>query len=692
MSADTLYSYTINGLPFDDAIDGVLDSAVTLERVTNNGDVDSNIRVLNDSELSFSGGAYDYICSKLPNLCFAFVVEITGVEGMVMIGTFYSYMVKMDIKKKIASTQIKDTSWSSILRNRTNRGVYLGSYSTVGCQSIDRLYPERVIMFNRFGQYINEVWNWWGFDALKTLQWLTKVLTDYNMTFFSEFLTSNPVALMSEKALKNANLWGTDYNVEEVYLITSFDRIVEFLSKVYNMQMNIVGNNIYFEPSSEMIKDEWMYEIDEMSFDATMVMRDNIFYDNVKVGSTGESVDLDSEDEQNKDYNTFIPVMFNTFTEQDFQSCSCDVDKDNVLDLTFDMTTDSNYILKNMNVNVIYSDEPKDLMIAISCYRDSGLLKAKGTDRGDGQFYYNKDFLVQDVIDRWTGEIGNCITSTELSKLFFQALCSTVYQGSDTPEFKECTNSVGETEGVLNGDYNGYMWYIDPLGVNTYETGVDTFNGWNDYNILPNDFYHYDPNIDAGNKKYSGYKMPFSGWVAFTANMGFSFTPDIIREVLNISIAIVVFDSDNFLNEIYRKTSTFNYENVDGSTFEEAIGISSDGLFLNAGNVVVVAIDVYIESEDKVLDSPDIFNVIGLEFRNDSLPLGCTDIRREVSSLPYLYEFDVDMCLEDFLTILEKRTGYIKVEGKKMWVEKISRTMIGATSVRLITDKIICKC
>ena len=681
MAENTLYSYSINGVTFHDPLGGAIESSEVIEHLFNDAQIDSNSRIYNSSQLEFTGSAYAFICARMNELCHQFDITLTNFEGMQLQGTFFSYMITIDLQKKIATTQIKDTSWSSILRNRTSIKVFTGITHTISCEPIDLLIKNEVALFEPDGQpLVNEAFRY-GFNAVDVLNFIVKYLTDNVMSVESQYLTDNPIAIFNAKALKKRNVF-EDNEVpppNQLYVYASFDEILTPLRKLKNLDFEITGNIINIEPEEFLYKNNVLLSLGDLPIDSVLNIDAKRLYDKVKAGSTQDGLDYDDIDE-NYNYIVFPKTFSEGFDETEFGSCSCESDKDNTLDLTTDIITDTNVIHK---LNNMFSEFEVDGIVFIEC-ENNGLNKLTATrtliynELGFERFYYNDGFRNPNVLQNWSQTINNCIRIVNPFDNVFKSAC--VIQPEELG-VQECVNFYTPWQSG-DGEYTGFVYYVDPN--RTVPTpplsteNVDIYNGWRlapGNGAQPQDFFN----------TYSGYQIPFEAWYAFTATK-FITSPD-ERNSLVVKFSIVVYENNSLTNEIYRVTQEKTYGHI--TELDDLVSVSTDVLKLSSGNVVLVQTFIDIDSVDSVIGN---FKWLGGDFYYDTAKLSCVDLSDDTElTRPYLYKFDYNLCLSDYNVIRNNRRYALEVDGKKMWIAKIERGFDKSCSMVLSSNDLICK-
>lgn len=667
----TLYKYSINGVDYSDALGGAMESAESIERLFNNAQIDSNIRLYNESQLSFTGKAYDYICSHLDDTCFKFDVVLSNAENYTITGTFYSYMVTVDVFKRIANTQLKDMSWSSVLRNRTANKIYTASKVTINCEPLISLTRHSVPMFGTDGTQEGSFKT--GFNAIDVINYMVKYLTNNQMSVVSPFLEANPIIIFNGAQITPFNPFipFEAPTQSETYIFASLDDILTPIRKIYGLDMDIIGNVIYLLPTDDTFIDEQIYEISNVPIDTTFTTDSARLFSSVKLGSTAQMLDISDED--NEPYISFRSTMINGFSEQFLNACNCELDKSNELDLSYDIITDPNLIHKALVEPETIS---KTEIVFVEGYWNGGFLHPKSFfSPNTGRYYYNDTFLFINVMSRWGDTIANCVYSPTAFEEIYRSQCGGFL------ETEECANPYNLfLPGT--GNYKGFMYWINPNQVSPppFDTdSTDIYNGWL-ANPSPGTHEQSLVNPDG----YSGYVVPFTGWYAFTAESYLA--TSLPRNNLTARFSIVVYEDDTLLVEVYRVTETKNYGAIPNlsDTFE----VSTDAILLNAGNVVMVQTDIDIDSP-----TPSIGQITwdGISFFYDTSRIGCIDYRTDPNTRPYVYEFDYPICLEDFEYIKENRLGYILLDNKKCWISKITRTLTGETILRLVSNDVICK-
>lgn len=660
-----MYSYTLDGVPYDAEVSplgGVTDIQRTITRNIKGTDSDNILRKQLQGTVTLCNQAFNYFCSRLQNgVCTPVEIVIYDENGDVFYsGTIYGYMGNLDLFKRTVEVEVKDTSWSSILRNRTKQEVWIRSERTIGCEPIDRCRYR----FFEFGTEIptgTYTGLRLGFNVLEVLDYVANFLTDNQVGVVSNYLQTNEYAIFTSKVMNTDTITPPGFvsflTDEEIWPIISFDTLFTELRKklgLYIMVENTMSgiqlrieDEAYFYGSSTLLT---IPEIQESTKIRTDVDRLTAI---VKVGQSDTELKADTPLEFYKERR------FYSWLEDTFNSCTCESDKDNELDLISDFVIDSNQIYEALN-GFDYGDR---LFLVHSNIQLPFSNAVQTFDGANGFNYFNDTLRNPNVITNWGTYLENCIYDVRQSGVQFELQCNPLIDGF------ACVQSpfAGNTpRSVL-----GYQTYIDPQDV-----VVDTDNGY------PTDISKPTDLIPGGS---FGYKIPVEGYYIFEAQGYWELIVTGTVDTASCTISIVVYSDDTGTTEIYRKDETESFANT-GSLVNVQQYVLSDFIQLPAGAVVVVELSSFVDNS--VVKS--VAQTFQKDFFRFSDAINCFDIPNQSNTYPFIYTLEYPICKSDFDLIDADKKGKVNFAGIDTWIKSVSQKITGETTFELLSNEIIC--
>lgn len=662
--------YKIDGVMYDSPIVGLDDITREIFRgFGTNSDAILNTRTT--SSVSFTGSAFAYICSKISELCYEFQLEkIADDNSVEYSAVFYSYMIELEHTPGLATTQLLESSWSAIFRNRTKIPVFLSSFKTIECDAMDRPVVYAIDVYKGDGT-LQDVNYRYGLDVFDVLDHIVKFLTNGNMEVVSNFFQNNHYAIFTGTALGKFDfdpvIPGRSLSRRDIYPTLTFDSFFESLRKIFGVFIEISGNQIIIEPESYFFDDaNGLISFDNIPPNMISNINRERLFSTVNVGGNLDDIGNEEDDEP---YNTFPQKNFFAFNQEIYSSCNCESDKDNSLDLGFDMFVDSNTIVKTLATGGKKRDDiflieyiPTDNTHPIT---REGYAK---TYPIGSKIYYNDTLKNVKILDRWNTYINGCLLNTQSGDDVFISECG----------IAECENIYRTAISQPTGTLLGRLFFPNPA-TSIDPDGIDSYGGWINRpgNINQNSVMNND---------YSGYEIQIPMSYAFTARSALMIGPHF--DIVDIEYSITIYEDSTLSNEIYRISIFEHYEDIENT---EAIiyEISTDVLDLEIGNVAVVETRASFQWSGR----PTLGDVFWfpMRFFIDTDLMAC-DLRINYSdSKPFIYEFETELCESDFALLASGKTGYIEIEGVKCYIQLIVQNSRNIGNFTLISNQNICQ-
>lgn len=639
-----MYSYQLDDIDFNDPIVGIDSISRTILRGWNGTGIDNVLRKKTESSLTFTGASYQYLESKFTDICSSTNIKVFASDGSLFIeGTIYAFMCTFNLTRGECETQIKDTSWSSLLVDRANNDMNLRSIKSFDCSiSIVKLIPESIDFFDIDGVYTYTGKK--GFDVLKILQKQVEFFTNGQMTLTSTYLTANKYNLFIGKAL--IPLSSSDY------FTISFQKIYENLRKLLGLYIVIDGNNIVLEQENTgfIFDNTTILTIPELQNDSTVKIDEARQVTSVTVGSNT----VITEDKEDSDEYL---ALDNRWTEQQFQNCSCPSFGDNELDLVTDFIIDSDTILDTL---INGKNPDKFFLIKINDFTPT--LAEKTAVVPTDVWFYNNEIRNQFQLDNWQRYISSCIYLARGNDASFEAI------GSDDPNDFAAANLI--TAGSTNCDiiinYPNYL--TDPFNRFLQESGSTVCN------------------TPPSSLAFTSYTVLQESWYAFESARTLSWITSSIGS-LSLSFIIQVWEDNTQATLLHQYISNYNaVVTVPGGQTLIDMDVTTDALFLSPGNYVLTRV---------------MFVATGLTlggvlysgyFRSADAVLACLDNLNPDNAFPYVIEFNKTLCNADFDYMELNKTGIIELAGTDTYISEVTQDIKGNANFVLISNTPFTKC
>ena len=655
-----MYNVYLDSILITDPVGGIDDFVLTLERTF---DSDNLFREYTETTLTFTGEAFNYLCQVLQSDYCAKVpitVEINGeqiFEGQIVVsfGT-------INFTKRTFETQIVDTSYRGLIRERIKNEINLNSILTVGC---DPLTPLPVITLPMYDVNNNFVTNIQAYKVYDVFEFLLSSISDNQVALQSNFLQTIPYAIT------------TGWNISQkdnalpfrLYPTISFEKIYSIfrsLLTLYGSIEVIAGQpTLILEPESYFFQNtSSSYQIAELPHDTTIEVDEERIYSVVRIGS--------SEYDEESTNNAFPNLKVNGWGERTLNTCGCVFDKDNVEDYTVDWIIDSGKILDTLS-----DQEGQDDIYIIQLDPSTGNTPLFLENPANGKYYYNSSLRNEIVALLWSVLFNNCVYSTRTSDNSFRSIASP----PDPPYPSPLPDDIQFIEaGPCNlTPFSTSLWMFYPqLQYDTYG-GIQTIN-----NNLPCNGGVLD--------RHTVYECQNFGQFAFTASRTvdtlYSF-PNTFTIDFGLAISISVYEDNTYATVIHASTTidSFTASSTNFFTgFTKTLTVNTPILNLEPGNVVRVSFLVSALPDAPLATNITTVFLSGIFESNDEL-LACSDISEEGNRIPYLMKFDHPICKADYDLINANRRNYVEVAGNKGWVKRLDYNPKGIGTFEILLEE-----
>jgi hypothetical protein len=650
-----VYSYTLDGITFSDPLGNVGDFTLTLERTFE----DENLfREFSELSLIFTGRAYGYLCRKLQeDYCAKTSFELTIGNNMVYRGQIIASFGSINYTQGTYETQVVDTSYRGLIRERIRNDINLASTISVNCSPITPLPILNLDFFEPDGDPV--AWQVRCYNVLDCLRLIIDVISDGTVDVQSAYLTANPYVITNGYNLGN----NAGASLNRRYPVLSFERLYGELRKALALyaSLEIISGTptIIIEPESYWFEDAPNgFSIADFPYGMTINVDEDRIYSLSKIGSS--DVDVDS------DFNPFDNQRLDGWLLRTYNTCGCIFDRDNEQNLEADFIYDSGKIFKAL----VDRDETDDIyMIEIdpATNQPAKYLRVPTIN----VFYYNDTLRNKNIAQRWADIFLNCAYDDRVSDVSFRA--EATFQEGDPPS---CNIQVFPTEPTPIS-CSGFMLYPT--------VDYDTFNGLSE---PANSGCIVGSILGCGKSRFT---IPVGGGYAFIASRDYNFSFPILTGsdtvIFDFLFIIRAYDSVGAIKFSSPTLETI-IANAPQANISGTISNFSPLWNLVSGDYVEVIWSMQVNSSPS---GKNIFGTFGFgEFKNNDELMACFDINPQGERIPYLIEATVPMCDADYRLITGNRRGYVDLKGIKGWVKRLEYTPDKLGVMQLLTSEIPC--
>ncbi len=652
-----MYSVYLDSVLITDPVGGIDDFVLTLERTF---DSDNLFREFTETTLTFTGEAFNYLCQVLQaDYCakVPITVEINGeqiFEGQIIVsfGT-------LNLTKRTFETQIVDTSYRGLIRERVKNEVALNSLLTVGCEDLNPIPVISMPMRNVNNTFVRQAE---GFDVYEVFRFIVSYISDNQVAFQSNFLQQVPYAITT-----GWNISGTDNNLSyKQYPSVSFEKLYSQFRNLCTLyaSLEVVAGQptIIMEPEGYFFQNTASgYSLTEYPHDTNITVDEDRIYSIVTIGTD----DYDDESPN----NAFSNLKINGWGKRNLNSCGCVFDKDNTEDLTVEWIIDSGKIIDILN-SADGQDEIYIIQLNPLDYPKPLIFDNPST----GKYYYNSSLRNEIVSILWSVQFNNCVYSTRVANNSFRAFA----------EDKPLSPWPDDLQGIKAGACN-----LLPFTTTIYmfypQVSYDEYNGLQVVNS--------NTSCEASpTPRHTLYECQNDGYYAFKASRTVGIVnplPGNFPSIIDwgFIILIGVFTDNTCTTQIDAYFETLNVS--DNGNFSSLLQVETPVLQLNAGNTIRVQFLVSGAAQNGSSFNPGVLFTNGVFESNDPL-LACLDITPDGNRIPYLMTFEKEMCKSEYDLLNANRRNYIDINGYKGWIKKLDYNPKGVGTFELLTEQIPC--
>jgi hypothetical protein len=645
-----MYSYTLDGISFSDPLGGIDDMERTIIREWSGTDLTNILRTKSETTLTFSGRASDYIQNQQNSFCDKVRLNVFNINGNLFYeGDIFLESCSVNLTKNTCETPVRDTTWSSLLIDRSANKVYTLANKSFDCST--SIVPPTKRRFNFFLDSMTlatparE-----GYLVLELIQHTVNYLTNNQITVVSQYLTDNPYALIIGSEMSNTFGAIREFSI-------SFEELIVNVRKLFNLYMIISGNTLTIEPESNAFQTGVSFTIGQLPYDITKTVNVDRMISEVTVGR---------DDNPSNSYTSNLPFALNKWDTVQYGNCACTFDKETSLDLSPEWIIDSDII--------------RDSLLNGGYERDLFLIELNDTSLEPQTFvvvpfaaiYFNNSLRNSFVLQRWETYILNCILQTTENSLF---------------------RAVG-TEFTNNQSFNLIFdnFVFSQLTCNLLlrypNAQIDPLN------------QHSQPSqgvvCGSVSQQYSMYTIPQSGKYAFRASKVFKWdtqasTFATVDRVLTIQVY-----TNSTLSSL-----AFSWQTQEIGVVIPPNGLPENPLYyvddmsvttpvwiIPAGHVVVVRFNYIV----RVGLSLSISIVDGV-FEYAAELLQCENIIDPASdNYPFKYSFQYPLCDNEWDFINANKADIIRLLGVDMYLSDITQSLKGIGTFNLISNTNLIAC
>lgn len=647
------------------------------------GGVTSDSQILRqktDIELTFWGDGYAYLCAKKQdNYCQSvnvkIYVECPTFTAMRYEGTISLITTTAEPKTKTIRSQIKDASWSGVIKERETNKVFLTATKSATGEAITAC-PSRVIsFFDSSGTYLfgsRRVW-----DVYEVMKWLILQYSDDTIDVVSDYFTAGGAGYKKYAITIGGMLYGgigwVAQNELPKYFTpqVSFKEVFANMRKALRIYMSVDINamtgkqEIRIEPEPYFFSNNLVVNVGDIPFDLVETYDAEQVYTDVKIGSSDTKV-------EDGTFYTYPKILLYSWEQQEYSNCSPCVTS-NTLDLSLDWVVDSNVIHFTLDQDNSTSipDNPANIangekifLIETSSTLDVAAAYVYGTAPNDVS-YYNDGLQNYAILNNWAGGIPQCVAN------YLYDLC-----------VEGCSTDVDIA--LLNQS----LLSARPFELTVYDDDCFTYMFTEDFDFEFDDgLLNYD--MLSGSLRTGSYFIaPADGQYRFTFTSDYNSTHSGGSGTMRIAIA--VFESSTVLTAATDvTTSLINiYEDSELITGAESGTLSVDTgiMTLDRGNIVVFLRNTTTSLYTGVLSYNNPCVSMPFYEITESLNIVSDDYLRK----PTVWTFNYPICEDEYQALLSDKTGYFTVNGLAGWLKEINYRPERVSTIKLLTDNTLC--
>ena len=657
-----MYKFFLNSVEIFDLPIGIDNLQLEIVREDGFGNSEQILREKTETTFTFYGDGFRYITDIFKtSICDIIDVEIFDICDNASLSIFKGRLhltdiERVDLTRKILTTQIRDNSFTGYIKDYLNTNVQLFNTSTKGCEPLTPIGFLANIGTNKV----------LSFDVLQTFKYYISFFTNNKIAVVSDYLTDNKYLITT-----GFNLHNTGGSKQQRYPQISFSKLFDELRKKLRLFMVIeydINNNPYLriEPESYSFSNSNVLNIIGIPNGTEERADSKRLFNSIEVGSNFTDFSLESDY-----YPTDNPIL--SFRKSAFNTCGeCSVNNDsqeNKLDLVSEFIIDPNVIAEALlePINSDYTNNDKIFLINYEIV--DGIPTSVRTTCNDVPNVYNCNLNNESVVNNWLGFSPQCLALSRYPQDgFIVEFVPANFNLSFPMEFGICTNYINTFPDIVK-DLNF-----------TIKEAPNPTNIFVNTTCLPSQTV-----ADAGFTYYKCAKTTNYNFKAeinnFLQKNGLSYS---ISTDLDLTIYIVVYTDDTFTTIVNQYEATGN--TTDTKTIPINL-INETGLIpITAGQCVVVITQIYSEfayvlEDDNFIASSFEFMIVGTDDQ-------CIEFENEPQDAkPRVIKFKKDICLQDWINLRNNKKDIITVNGSPFYIKRIVYNKQRLTEFELIGNK-----
>jgi len=627
-------------------------------------------RIVNESELTFRGDCYKYICQKrIQDLCSNIDIKILNwcnSEYATLFDGVYKNSIATHFpnEKKIKS-KLYENNYSSMLLERVNNNIYLNVTKSINGVEIGLCPYEDVQFFDNSGDDLKKVRIW---RVREVFKWLIRYFTDDKIGFNSDFLMIENHAITTGAMLRNGatggvaptNTFQNTYSIPNITYAELFKEIRK-LMRIYSATED---GTIKIEQENYFFQSNIIFELDELPLGTEEEFYTDELYSQLNIGATDNRTDTGVN---------FTPNLRLYGTEQEtYNNCNnCVID--NQLDLVNDWIINSN-IIHECLLNVTEVWDNKIVVIEMDGAVPAKYQETNGID-GSNDFYYNEKFNNINKMVFWEGGIPICVNN-----LYNQEPCmNLLYNPADdiTIYHEQNDGQDGVTNTMLR--FSDVDCDAILMANNSYDS---QFIG------LFDNFAISVPLNNNSSGAGTVVVIPFNGVYKFETQINFTNILQVnggsamqLGEEYKIELKIIVLragyakleSGDNAVVPDFEFSVQYLETGDFETPFNETLTVVTTDMNLNAGAVVLPIVRIKtrkiglnIVDGDAIEINSGYMTMLNADYDFiTNIPVSTVEQRKIQIKLKY------PLCCSEFNNIVSNKYGIIKVAGKDAWINEL---------------------
>ena len=650
-----MYKVYLDNIEILDLPKGIDNFEIQIVREDGFNSSEQILREKTETEFTFYGDGYVYISNLFKNgACSIIDVRIDDVcddsRYTLFTGKLHVSDIECDIKRKLIKSQIRDSSFTGLVKDFTKTEIPLYYTKTKNCLTLDSV-GKRFLMFPSSGR--REIL---GFDVLDVLNYQIKYSSDNKLYVVSNYLTANKYMITN-----GYNLHNLSGSLDQKYPNLSFQTLFSELRKKFRLFIVVEYdglNNPYLrvEPESYSFNTLNILTIPEIQNETIEQVDKTRLYNSIKVGSKKTLITTDVDF-----YNETNPLL--NFNEATFTTCGeCTVNSDseqNELNLVSDFIIDSNIIKEAYSTPFgdTYDYDTEIFLINYKIDLSEPLPVLTLTTCNGYADTFNCALINESVVNNWLGFSPQCLVLSRHSSDYFKienlGYVAVVHGGS----FRDEGLDILEFSNISSDNNNTIKKAIS--------TSVTTPR------LLP---YPITPHTTTGLGTFNYYECSKSGTYNFISeiiNIAQSSSPSYSGNPMTYITHINHYSDNTFSTIINQYTKI-----VTTPEFSDIVSLSNEtgNIAVSVGECIVVDFEFGYDSGSYYFIPANIdFTAERINFYQKEDLSKCEEFENEPQDSKYrLIKFQKELCLNEFQNIKNNKIGNINVNGKIFYIKNLT--------------------